>query len=414
MRRSVRLPRRDLLKIAFGAAAVGVLGACAPAAPAQPTSAPPAAKPTEAPKPAAAPATSTPVTVAAPAAQAAPTQAAAAPTLAAQAAPAKPSGSVPKNAFTLAVRTDPPSIDPGVAADLPGRMAVIQAYEPLLRYEGKPPKVVPHLAESITAADGGKTYTVKLRPGVKFHDGSEVDADAVVYSIDRVLNMKKGAAGAFSALIKPGDTRALDKQTVQFNLTGPSAIFPATLPFLFIVNPKVINANKQASGAYGANGDYGEQYLQTVDAGTGPYRLKGRTPNAQIDFEAFPDYWRGWKDQQYGTFTYKIVPEPPTAGLLLRQGQVDGIYEFYAANIFDDLASDPNVKVHSDLGVKPLYIYMNNQKAPTDNPKFRQAVAYAFDYKQAIEGIMATQPETARLPGSAAADGLECQRQEPV
>jgi peptide/nickel transport system substrate-binding protein len=241
------LRRRALLKIALGAAGLGLLAACAPSSPPAPTSAP-APKPTDAPKPTEAPKPAEPSKPAA-----APTAAGAQPTPAAQAAPAKAGGAVPRNAFTLAVRTDPPSIDPGAAADLPGRMVVIQAYESLLRYEGKPPRAVPHLAESVTASPDGKVYTAKLRPDVKFHDGSDLDAAAVAYSMDRVLNMKKGPSAAFAAVLKPGETKAVDKLTVQFNLTSPSAAFPATLPFFFIVNPKVVDANKQASGPYGAS-----------------------------------------------------------------------------------------------------------------------------------------------------------------
>jgi len=376
------IPRRAFLRIALIGTGAGLLAACGPAAPsASPTTAPAAApKPTSA---------AAPTTASAPAATSAP----------ATAAPVVAGAGAPKNAFKLAVRSDPPSIDPAVAADLPGRMAVIQSYDSLLRYEGKPPKAVPNLAESIDGSPDGKTYTVNLRPNLKFHDGTKLDAAAVAFSMDRLLKMGKGAAGAFTDLLQPGDTKAVDPATVQFNLRRPSAVFPATLPFFFIVNPTVVSANKAASGAYGADGDFGEQYLQTHDAGSGPYVLKSRTPNAQLEFEAFSDYWRGWKPNQYGTFTYKIVPEPATAALLMKQGQVDGVYEFYASNIFDDLAGAPNVQVRSDLGVKPLYVFMNNQKPPTDNPKVRQAIASAFDYDQAVKGIMASVQKTDRLPG---------------
>src|SRR5262249_13645922 len=155
----------------------------------------------------------------------------------------------------------------------------------------------------------------------------------------------------------------------------PSAVFPGTLSFFFIVNPAVINANKQASGPYGANGDYAETYLQQHDAGSGPYTISARTPNAEIDMQAYPGYWRGWKQNQYGTFIYKIVGEPATAALSLKQGVVDGVYETYPASVFDDLSKDPNVVVHTDLGIKPFYIFLNNKKAPTDDARVRQAIA---------------------------------------
>jgi peptide/nickel transport system substrate-binding protein len=192
-----------------------------------------------------------------------------------------------------------------------------------------------------------------------------------------------------------GNTTEVDKLTVRFSLRTPSAVFPGTLSFFFIVNPKVINANKIASGPYGANGDYAEQYLQTHDAGSGPYLIKTRTPNAQIEMEAFSGYWRGWKDSQYGTFTAKITTEPATAGLLLKQGVVDGLYENFPISVFNDLTTASNVEVFTNLGIKPMYIFLNNEKAPTNNLKFRQAIAYAFDYEQALK----IAPGAERLPG---------------
>lgn len=304
-------------------------------------------------------------------------------------------GSVPKNAFTIALRSDPASLDPAAATDLPGRVVTVNMYESLIRYEGKPPLPVPNLAESITASADSRVYTVKLRPNIKFHDGSDLDAAAVAFSMDRVLTIGKGGAAAFKQVLKPGDTKAVDKLTVQFNLSSPSAVFPGTLSFFFVVNPKVVLANKLATGPYGANGDYAEQYLQTHDAGSGPYQLNSRTPNAEMQLAAVPGYWRGWKDNQYGTFTVKIVPEVATVALLLRQGDVDGAYESYPSEVYDSVGV-ANVQVYTDLGTTPMYLFMNNEKAPTNNIKVRQAIAYAFDYQQAVQNVL---PGAQRLPG---------------
>jgi peptide/nickel transport system substrate-binding protein len=310
-----------------------------------------------------------------------------------------PSGSasatVPTNTFTLAIQSDPQSLDPAAATDLPGRSVMVNLYESLVRYEGSPPTPVPNIAESITGSSDSKTFTVKLRSGVTFHDGSPVDAAAVVFSMDRVLTIGKGGANSFKGVLQPGDTKAVDSTTVQFNLSSPEAFFPATLAFFFIVNPAVIKANEDPSGPYGANGDYGEKYLQTHDAGSGPYEMTSRTPNAEIDMQAYPQYWRGWKSNQYGKFIVKLANEPASVGLLMTQGQVDGIYENYPTTVFDQLSQASNVTVYTNLGIKPFYIFMNNMKKPLDNVKVRQAIAYAFDYQQALQ----IAPGAVRLPG---------------
>ena len=305
------------------------------------------------------------------------------------------SNEAPKNSFTLGVLSDPQNLDPAVATDLPGRLVVINLYEPLIKYQGKPALPQPHLAESITGSPDSKTYTVKLKSDIKFHDGSPINAAAVAFSMDRVLTMNKGGANAFKALLKPGDTKAVDDRTVQFNLNSPSAVFPGTLSFFFVVNPAVINAKKLATGPYGANGDFAEQYLQSNDAGSGPYTITGRTPNAEIKMQAYAGYWRGWKSNQYGSFTYKVVGEPATASLSIKQGVVDGIYETYPTSVFTDLEKEPNVAVNTDLGIKPFYLFLNNKKAPTNDARLRQAIAYAFDYEQALK----IAPGAVRLPG---------------
>jgi peptide/nickel transport system substrate-binding protein len=307
----------------------------------------------------------------------------------------QPAAQSTNKTFTLAVQSDPQSLDPATATDLPGSVVMVNLYEPLIKFEGSPPKMVMHLAESMTTNDDGATYTAKLKPNLKFHDGSPLNARAVAYSMDRLLTMKGGRAAPLLSLIGPGNTTAVDDLTVSFKLKQKSAVFPSALAFFFIVNPVQIDANKQASGPYGSNGDYGAQWLSSHDAGSGPYTLTSRTPNSEMRFTAYNDYWGGWKDNQFKAFTIKVASEAASAGLLLKQGVVDAIYENYPTSVFDDLEKAQNVKVYTDLGLKPFYLFLNNQVAPTSNLKFRQALAYAFDYDSALKLAKGSE----RLPG---------------
>jgi len=117
------------------------------------------------------------------------------------------------------------TLDPHAVFDV-GRVAIrLNLYDGLLRWHDNPPKLGPWLAESYEISDDGLVYTFKLHEGAKFHDGSPVEASDVVYSMERILALKKGAFSLFEKVIKPGSTQAPDARTVVFNLAEPSAIF---------------------------------------------------------------------------------------------------------------------------------------------------------------------------------------------
>src|ERR1035441_8174730 len=117
------------------------------------------------------------------------------------------------------------TLDPHVVADL-SRVAVrLNFYDGLYRWQDNPPKLQPWLAASHTVSEDGLTYRFALRHGSRFHDGTEVTAEDVAYSVERLLALKKGSAGLFSPIIAPGSTRVIDPYTVEFSLSKPAAIF---------------------------------------------------------------------------------------------------------------------------------------------------------------------------------------------
>src|SRR5215475_9663011 len=111
--------------------------------------------------------------------------------------------------FVFANESPYDTMDPHAAFDV-GRVAVrLNLYDGLYRWLDNPPVLTPWLAESHTVSPDGLTYTFKLRRGAKFHDGAEVTADDVVYSMERILALKKGAASLLATMIAPGATKAL-------------------------------------------------------------------------------------------------------------------------------------------------------------------------------------------------------------
>lgn len=138
--------------------------------------------------------------------------------------------------FVFANESDYDTMDPHAAFDV-GRVAVrLNIYDGLMRWKKNPAKLEPWLAESYTISPDGLSYTFKLLKGAKFHDGSEIKASDVVYSMERILSVGKGAAALFKTMIGPSNSKAIDDYTVQFTLLKPSAIFLSTVPEIHVVN----------------------------------------------------------------------------------------------------------------------------------------------------------------------------------
>src|SRR5207237_10286565 len=136
------------------------------------------------------------------------------------------------------------AMDPHSAVDV-GRVAVRRnLYDGLYRWLDNPARLEPWLAESHTVSPDGLVYTFKLRRGAKFHDGTEITAEDVRYSMERILALKKGAAALLSTMVAPGTTKAIDKSTVQFALTKPASMFLAVVPELHVVNSALLRKHE--------------------------------------------------------------------------------------------------------------------------------------------------------------------------
>ena len=136
----------------------------------------------------------------------------------------------------------PSNLDPHALYDVPSSFVQLNVYDNLYRYEGNPPQLKPWLAESYTASKDGKTWEFKLKKGLTFANGDPLAAADVVYSFQRIVGMKKAAAGPFNAA-KVASITAPDAQTVKFVLEQPYAPFLSSIPVLTVVNKKQIDPN---------------------------------------------------------------------------------------------------------------------------------------------------------------------------
>src|SRR5262249_10604088 len=168
--------------------------------------------------------------------------------------------------FVFANESDYDTVDPHAAFDV-GRVAVrLNLYDGLMRWQKNPAVLEPWAAESHAISPDGLRYTFKLRRGIKFHDGTELKAQDVVYSLDRILAVGKGAASLFKTMVDAGAAKALDDYTVEVTLKKPSAIFLSIVPEIHIVNAALVKKNEAA-------GDWGQAWLSKNCAGSGAYKL---------------------------------------------------------------------------------------------------------------------------------------------
>ena len=145
-----------------------------------------------------------------------------------------------------------------------GRIAIrLNMYDALTRWVDNPPKLENWLIDKVDISSDAKKYTFTLKPNVKFHDGTPMTADDVVYSMERILALKLGAYGLFKDIVLPGTTKAINPQTVEFNLKIPFAVFMAVLSELWVVNSKLVKRNEK-------DNDWGAAWLSRNDAGSRP------------------------------------------------------------------------------------------------------------------------------------------------
>ena len=159
----------------------------------------------------------------------------------------------------------PSALDPHTVLDVPSVFLKVNLYDSLFEYAGDPPEPRPLLAKSITPDATGRVWEAELVSGVKFHDGSELTADDVVYSFRRLLALRRGPATTFAPFLAADGVAATGRHSVRFTLKEPYAPFVATLPMVPIVNKALVEANTK-------DNDWGQAWLAANDAGSGPYK----------------------------------------------------------------------------------------------------------------------------------------------
>jgi peptide/nickel transport system substrate-binding protein len=273
-----------------------------------------------------------------------------------------------------------PVLDPHAKYDYSTRMMQQAIYDALAKYVDNPARIVPWLAERWESSADGLTWTFRLVPNARFHNGDPVDAEAVRYSFERGLKLNKGIAWMLKDHLDPGGITVVDPHTVQMKLPRPFPGFISFVPWWFIVNPKQVKAHE-------ANGDYGQQWLTANEAGSGPFRVRHWDGQSVMDLAAVPDYWKGWPEGEKNRpagIIYRVIREPAPRRAALARGEVDMVTDMTPED-YDQLARTPGIKVSSNPGLTPFTIMLNCQHGPTADVNFRKALASAIDYQAFLQ-----------------------------
>ncbi len=324
---------------------------------------------------------------------------------------------------------DPVSLDPAEAYDTASGAVLTNTYETLVFYDrDKEDALIPVLAEEVpTVANGGispdgMNYTFKIRHGVTFHDGSELTAEDVVFSINRmiIMDLAAGPSWMYTEVLdntdEDGDGIAdsivqIDQYTVQFTLREPA---PRFLPIMAYNGGSILSKDWVSSkGCPYPSPGVECSGIQKEVMGTGPYMMNedygGKwVPEQYVLMQYYPDYWRGWSDNQrqsYGITTSGFIEtillkknnDQSARMLELRSGNADSVY--VEPNYREEARSYDGVQYIENLPSLSMgFIGFNHNisnyqdTAPSSdfftNEDIRKGFCYSFDYDSYINDIL--------------------------
>jgi peptide/nickel transport system substrate-binding protein len=292
-----------------------------------------------------------------------------APTAAPQTAPA--AGAKRGGSVTWALDSDPVHLIPYGAVPTQNHWGKEFMYDSLIAWD-RNLQVQPALATEWSAPDD-KTYIFKLRPGVKFHDGSDMTVDDVVWGIKAQANPPPpGIKTQYPAKITSVD--AVDKSTVKISMSGP--------------DPSVIGyfAWQRYTPVTPAN-IYDKVNVLTQGIGTGPFKLVEFVPNDRVVYTRFADHWN--KDIPYlDNLTLKVIPDEQARVAALRSGAIDG--GTFSPDVARTMANDKNLSVLKGLYAahkEIQFVLKGADQKPWHDIRVRQAINHAINRQDIIDKV---------------------------
>jgi|GEM_PF-548223 len=277
-----------------------------------------------------------------------------------------------------------PDLDPQSAYDSDASAIFFGTYEMLVRLKGSDTfEYEPMLAESWEGNDDNSEWRFKIPAGVKFHDGTDCDAEAVAASFKRFHNMGLGPVNVITRFVaSPDDISAEDATTVLFKLSFGTEIFVAALASQYgplVVSPAAVEANKTADD------EFAHEWFRSNVVGTGPYTISENVLGDHITMVRFEDYHGGWDGNHFDEIVFRNVEESSTRRQLMERGEADCLTQSLTPKDIASLqeAGVLNVMVYDSTNAD--WALMNHVKLA--DVKLRQGLCWAFPYDDVRKGV---------------------------
>ena len=309
--------------------------------------------------------------------------------------------------LVFAGASDPVVIDGALVSDGESIRVITQIFETLVGLKAGTTEVEPVLAESYEVNDNATVFTFKIREGVTFHDGTDLDAAAVCFNFNRWYNFKgplQSASAsyywqAFFGGYKNNESEDLspslfkscttpDPMTAVITLTKPSASMLAALTqqAFSIASPKALQEFNADQGTldeetgFRPTGTFGTEH----PIGTGPFKFESWTREDRLVLSRYDDYW-GEKAELEEVI---IRPIADNAARLqaLQNDEIQG-YDLVEPQDVPTIEGDDTLKVLERPAFNVAYVTINHAQKPMDNPLVRQAVAHGLDREAVVENF---------------------------
>jgi peptide/nickel transport system substrate-binding protein len=286
----------------------------------------------------------------------------------------------PKDVLVIGHVAELQTLDPAQAVTISDFRILSNIYDGLLAYKEGSLDIEPALATSWTMSGDGKIYTFTLRRGVRFHDGTDFDAESVKFNFDRVTDKTHPYhdTGPFPFVFELGpiaSTEVIDKYTVAIHLSSPYApmltMLASSIGGLAGISPAAVK-------------QYGKEFSRH-GGGTGPFTLKVWESNRQVALAANPVYWGG-APKLAGVVFRPIVDENARVSEMLAGG-TDLIIEVPPDNVAT-FAADPRFAFYDQEGPHLWYLLLNTRDKPFDDKRVRQAANYAINKTALVDRIL--------------------------
>lgn len=294
---------------------------------------------------------------------------------------AAPAASQPKplkQDITVAFGVDPTSLNPLASTSIPGRSAINHIFDKLLWFDLNG-QLVPKLAESWSFVEP-TILELKLRQGVKWHDGGDFTADDVKFTIDSARKPK--TPNWMTAAFQPiADVQVVDPHTVRIVTTAPNRSLLRTLTLIEIVSKRVFETRPET--------------VQTNPIGTGPFKFVSYSPGDRLVMERNPNYWGGAPKLE--KLTIRVIQEAGTRLAELQAGTVD-FMDNVPVDQLSVVEQQKNLELLAGPSLRVMYSVLRTQRAPFNNPLVRQAVQYALDKQAIVDHLLAKRTAVANTP----------------